>query len=105
MVAIRWSDFLGRKHVLLGILIVLCMGTALCIVGTSLPVVLVGRILQGGCNVTFGLSFLIMRERLSGATFGVCCGITSSVNGGVAGVDALLGGFMADRWGTVRSSC
>ena len=99
VVAIRWSDYLGRKRVLLGILIVLCIGTVLCIVGTSLPVVLVGRILQGGCNVTYGLSFLIMREHLSGKTFGFCCGITSSVFGGVAGVDALLGGFMVDRWG------
>jgi hypothetical protein len=29
-------------------------------VGSSLPVVLLGRILQGGRNVTFGLAFLIL---------------------------------------------
>jgi hypothetical protein len=60
----------------------------LCVVGTSLPVVLAGRVMQGACNVTFGLAFLIIRERLSGAIFGVCCGVVTSINGGVAGVDA-----------------
>jgi MFS family permease len=99
VVLVRWSDYIGRKRVLVGILVMLCIGTLLCIVGTSLPVVLVGRILQGGSNVTFGLGFLIMRERLSGTAFGVCCGIISAVNAGVGGFDALLGGFMVDRFG------
>ncbi|WP_319454984.1 MULTISPECIES: MFS transporter [unclassified Mycobacterium] len=99
VVLIRWSDYIGRKRVMLGILVLLCIGTLLCVLGTSLPVVVAGRIMQGACNVTFGLAFLIMRERLSGATFGVCCGVVSSINGGVAGVDALLGGFLADRFG------
>jgi len=99
VVLIRWSDYIGRKRVLLAIMALLCVGTVLCVVGTSLPVVLAGRVMQGACNVTFGLAFLIMRERLSGATFGVCCGVVTSVNGGVAGVDALLGGFLADRFG------
>ncbi|HYO03736.1 MAG TPA: MFS transporter [Mycobacterium sp.] len=99
VVLIRWSDFIGRKRVMLAILALLCVGTLLCVLGTSLPVVLAGHIMQGACNVTFGLAFLIMRERLSGATFGVCCGVVTSINGGVAGVDALLGGFMADRFG------
>src|SRR5262249_3986535 len=65
VVLIRWSDYIGRKRVLLGMLVVMCFGTILCIVGTSLPVVVAGRVLQGGSNITFGLAFLIMRERLS----------------------------------------
>jgi len=99
VVLIRWSDYIGRKRVLLGILILLCIGTLLCLVGTSLPVVVVGRILQGGSNITFGLAYLIMRERLSGPVFGVCCGVISAINAGVAGVDALLAGFMVDHFG------
>jgi predicted MFS family arabinose efflux permease len=99
VVFIRWSDYIGRKRVLLGIMIVLCVGTVLCLVSTSLPVVLVGRVLQGGCNVTFGLAFLILRERLSGPAFGFCCGVIASINGGVGGVDALVGGFMVDHFG------
>jgi MFS family permease len=30
VVFIRWSDYIGRKRVLLGIMIVLCIGTVLC---------------------------------------------------------------------------
>ena len=99
VVLIRWSDYIGRKRVLIGVLIMMCIGTLLCLFGTSLPVVVAGRVLQGASNVTFGLAFLIMRERLTAAVFGVCCGILSAVNGGVAGTDALLGGFLVDHFG------
>lgn len=96
---IRWSDYIGRKRVLLGTLVVLCVGTLLCIVGTSLPVVIAGRVLQGASNITFGLAFLIMREHLSAKAFGVCCGVISAVNAGVSGLDALLAGFLVDHFG------
>lgn len=99
VVLIRWSDFIGRKRVLVGILFLVCVGTVLCILGTSLPVVMVGRVLQGCANITYGLAFLIMREHLSGPAFGVCCGVISAINAGVAGVDALLAGVMVDRFG------
>jgi MFS family permease len=99
VVLIRWSDYIGRKRVLIGVLIMMCIGTLLCLFGTSLPVVVAGRVLQGASNVTFGLAFLIMRERLTAAVFGICCGILSAVNGGVAGTDALLGGFLVDHFG------
>jgi predicted MFS family arabinose efflux permease len=59
----------------------------------------VGRVLQGGSNITFGLSYLVMRETLSATAFGVCCGVLSAVNAGVGGFDALLGGFMVDHYG------
>jgi predicted MFS family arabinose efflux permease len=77
----------------------LSIGTLLCIVGTSLPVVVAGRILQGGSNITFGLAFLIMREHLTAAVFGVCCGVISAFDAGVGGADALLAGFLVDRFG------
>jgi MFS family permease len=99
VVLIRWSDYIGRKRVLIGVLVLMGIGTLLCIFGTTLPVVVAGRALQGASNVTFGLAFLIMRERLTPAVFGVCCGILSAVNGGVAGTDALLGGYLVDHFG------
>jgi predicted MFS family arabinose efflux permease len=98
VVLIRWSDYIGRKRVLLAILVVVCIGTALCL-STSLPVVVVGRFLQGTANITYGLAFLILRTRVSGTTFGLCCGVMASINGGVAGGDAFLGGVMTDVWG------
>jgi predicted MFS family arabinose efflux permease len=99
VVLIRWSDYIGRKRVLIGVLLLLCVGTLLCVVATSLPVILTGRLMQGASNVTFGLSYLIMRERLTPAVFGVCCGVISAVNAGVAGTDALLAGYLVDHFG------
>ncbi|WP_231964981.1 MFS transporter [Mycobacterium sp. E3339] len=99
VVLIRWSDFIGRRRVLVGILTLVCIGTLLCILGTSLPVVVAGRVLQGCANITYGLAFLIMREHLSDKAFGVCCGVISAINAGVAGVDALLAGVLVDRFG------
>ncbi|GAY17343.1 MFS transporter [Mycobacterium sp. shizuoka-1] len=98
VVLIRWSDYIGRKRVLIGIVIVMCIGTVLCL-SSSLPIVVVGRFLQGTSNITYGLAFLILRARLSGATFGVCCGVMASINGGVAGGDAFLAGIMTDAFG------
>jgi MFS family permease len=99
VVLIRWSDFIGRKRVLFGVLVVLCIGTVLCIFSTSLHLVLVGRVLQGFSNVSYGLAFLIMRERLSAKTFGLAAGLVTAMSGGVAGIDGLIGGYLSDRFG------
>jgi predicted MFS family arabinose efflux permease len=99
VVLIRWSDYVGRKAVLIGVLVLLGVGTLLCVVATSLPVMVTGRVMQGASNVTFGLSYLILRERLTPAVFGICCGVLSAVNAGVAGTDALLAGYLVDHFG------
>ena len=99
VVLIRWSDYVGRRRVLLGVMVVMCIGTVLCIVSTTLGLLVVGRILQGGSVIAFGLAFLIMRQHLSGPAFGTCCGLVTAINGGVAGFDSLLGGVMVDRLG------
>jgi MFS family permease len=96
---LRWSDYVGRKRVLLGTLVVLSVGTALCIASPSLTVMALGRCLQGIGIVTFGLAFLLMREHLSANAFGTCCGLVTAINGGVAGLDSLLGGVMVDHLG------
>lgn len=99
VVLVRWSDFIGRKRMMFVVLAVLTVGTVMCIVSTSLPIVLAGRLLQGVSNVTFALAFLIMRERLQDRTFGLCSGIVTAMTGGVAGVDGLVGGYLSDHFG------
>jgi MFS family permease len=59
VVLIRWSDYIGRRRVLLAILVILVVGTVVCLTATSLPVFVIGRVLQGMSNVTYGLAFLI----------------------------------------------
>jgi MFS family permease len=62
---------LGRKRVLVGVMIVMCVSTVLCIVSMALGMMVVGRILQGGSVIKFGIAFLIMREYLSSPAFGM----------------------------------
>ncbi|MDJ0325141.1 MFS transporter [Cryobacterium sp. PH31-AA6] len=99
MVFSRWSDFLGRKRSLVIVLALLLVGTVVCALAPSLPLLLAGRVLQGASNATFTISFLLLSERLSGRLFGISVGIITSVNGGLFGVDGFLGGFVTDTVG------
>lgn len=95
----RWSDYIGRRKALFIVLVVLTVGTLLCIVAPNLQVLLVGRVLQGASNATFNFSYLLLSTRLSPRTFGTALGFVSAVNGGVGGIDGFLGGLMADTVG------
>ncbi len=99
VICTRWSDFIGRKRVLIGVMAVTVVGTVICIIATALPLMVFGRILQGGSVISFALSYMILKEHLAGPAFGACVGVISAINGGVAGLDSLLGGVMADKWG------
>ena len=99
MVFSRWSDFLGRKRSLVIVLALLLIGTVICALAPSLPLLLLGRVLQGASNATFTITFLLLSERLSGRLFGISVGIITSVNGGLFGVDGFLGGYVTDTIG------
>ncbi len=99
MVFSRWSDFLGRKRSLVIVLTLLLIGTVICTLAPSLPLLLLGRVLQGASNATFTISFLLLSERLSSRLFGISVGIITSVNGGLFGVDGFLGGYVTDTIG------
>ncbi|WP_085369849.1 MFS transporter [Leifsonia sp. NCR5] len=94
----RWSDFIGRKQALLLVLVVLAAGTLLCMFAPSLPVLLIGRALQGASSAAFQLSYVILSERMSAKVFGTTLGIITAVNGGVGGVDGYFGGLLADTF-------
>lgn len=95
----RWSDFIGRRRGLLIVLVALMLGTVLCIFAPNLQVLLIGRILQGASNATYNFAYLILAERLSAKKFGIAIGAVSAANGGVGGLDGLLGGYLSDSFG------
>lgn len=95
----RWSDFIGRRRALVIVLIVLAIGTLLCIFAPTLPILLVGRVLQGASSAAFQLSYVILNERMTPKVFGTALGIITAVNGGVGGVDGYLGGLLSDSFG------
>ncbi|TFC01881.1 MFS transporter [Cryobacterium mannosilyticum] len=99
MVFSRWSDFIGRRRSLVIVLTLLLVGTVVCVLAPSLAMLLVGRVLQGAASATFTISFLLLSERLDSRLFGIAVGIITSVNGGLFGVDGLLGGLVTDTIG------
>ncbi|MHA7246163.1 MFS transporter [Arthrobacter tecti] len=95
----RWSDFLGRRRALLLVLGVMAAGTVLCLLAPTLPLLIVGRFLQGVSSAIFALAYIVLRENLDSRMFGTSVGILAAVNGGVAGFDGYLGGLMTEAFG------
>ncbi|ERK72013.1 MFS transporter [Leifsonia aquatica] len=95
----RWSDFVGRRRSLIIVLAILAVGTLLCIFAPNLPILLVGRVLQGASSAAFQLAYIILSESLSAKIFGTTLGIITAVNGGVGGLDGWVGGLLTDNFG------
>ncbi|GAA2585895.1 MFS transporter [Microbacterium binotii] len=99
VVLTRWSDYVDRRRMFVMVLSVLAIGTLVCIFATNLPMLLVGRVLQGATAAAFPLAYIILNENLSRQAFGTAMGVVTAVNGGVGGVDAYAGGLFSDTWG------
>ncbi|MFT0848122.1 MFS transporter [Actinomycetaceae bacterium L2_0104] len=95
----RWSDYIGRRRSLIIILTVCTVGTVICLFASNLPMLIVGRILQGSSNAAYTICYLVLAERLDKRLFGICLGIVASINGGVGGIDSLIGGVVTDTIG------
>ncbi|WP_054010486.1 MFS transporter [Arthrobacter sp. ERGS1:01] len=95
----RWSDFIGRRRVLLIVLTVLAVGTLLCMFAPNLGFLLVGRVLQGSSSAAFQLAYIVLSETLPAKLFGTTLGIITAVNGGVGGVDGYIGGLLTEHFG------
>lgn len=68
----RLADMYGKRRIILVTLIPLILGSALCAIATALPVMIIGRALQGVATgiVPLGISLLhdvLPRERVAGA--------------------------------------
>ncbi|WP_368396985.1 MFS transporter [Streptomyces sclerotialus] len=95
----RLSDYRGRKPVMLLCGALLILGNLACALAPDITVYLAGRILQGVSAAMFSLAFLTLNDLLPPAAFGRAAGIISAVNGGFAGIDAIVGGRLADTVG------
>jgi predicted MFS family arabinose efflux permease len=86
----RLGDLRGERPVILGILVAVAVGTLLAIVTTSLPALLVGRILQGASYGLFPLSISVLRRELPEDRLSVAMSVVSSTLavGGVVGLVA-----------------
>ena len=93
------SDIIGRKRALLLSTGILTLGSLVATLAVNVPMLMVGRAMQGACGATFALSFLVLRRVVEPKRFGRYVGIITAINAGVGGVDTLLGGIVADAVG------
>ncbi|UNT00567.1 MFS transporter [Streptomyces tubbatahanensis] len=96
----RLGDFVGRRRVLAGMLALMAVGCVVAALAQSVPMLFAGRIIQGVSGPTVPLCLIMLRVEVSDPKkYGTLLGVITAVNGGIAGVDSLVGGYLADHHG------
>lgn len=96
----RLSDILGRKRVLIGMLAVMLVGTVVAALAVNVGMLFAGRMIQGVTGPVVPICLLVLRNEINDPKrYGVSLGLLTAVNGGIAGVDALAGGWIATHFG------
>lgn len=96
----RLGDLVGRKKVLASMLGVMTVGCVVAALAPNIELLFVGRVMQGVSGPVVPLCLIMLRHEVrEPKRYGTLMGMVTAVNGGVAGVDALAGGFLAQRYG------
>lgn len=96
----RLADLAGRKKVLTGMLALTGIGCLISAIAPNVETLMVGRVLQGVAGPVVPMCLIILHQRVTEeARYTRLMSILTSVNGGIAGVDALLGGWLAGTFG------
>lgn len=96
----RLSDMIGRRLCLQGCLAALMAGTIIAMLAPNMLVLYLGRVIQGACGPVVPLALLILRNECPDSNkYGALMGLIVAINGGIAGVDVILGGWIADTFG------
>ncbi len=96
----RWGDLIGRRKVMIGMLAITAIGCAISALAPSVSVLFVGRIIQGVAGPIVPMSLIMLRVEIpSEKQYALLMAVLASINGGIAGVDALAGGWLAGHYG------
>lgn len=96
----RLADLVGRKKVLTGMLAITGLGCIVSALAPNVDVLMVGRVMQGVAGPVVPMCLIMLHTEVTEeARYTRLMAILTSVNGGIAGVDALLGGWLAGNFG------
>ncbi len=96
----RLGDLIGRRRVLIGMLVVMAIGCIIAALATDVTMLFIGRLIQGISGPVVPLCLIMLRHVVKEPkAYGTLLGVVTAVNGGIAGVDALLGGYLATNHG------
>jgi MFS family permease len=90
----RLGDLYGYRRVLLWVLGILGLGSLIGAVTTSLPLLLLARLLQGVGNAIFPLGIAIIRQTLPAERVRGAIGLTSAFFGVGSGLGIIAGGYI-----------
>ena len=99
----RLGDMIGRRKLLTGMMALTSVGCALSALAGmtgSVALLFVGRVIQGVAGPTVPVCLIMLRVAVPDPKrYGTLLGVITAVNGGIAGVDALAGGWLAQNFG------
>ncbi|MFM9373656.1 MFS transporter [Streptomyces sp. Da 82-17] len=96
----RLGDLVGRRKVLTGMMALMVVGCVIAALATNVPLLFAGRVVQGVSGPTVPLCLIMLRHEVHDPKrYGLLLGVVTAVNGGIAGVDSIAGGWLADHFG------
>jgi MFS family permease len=96
----RWGDLIGRRKVMIGMLAITAIGCAVSAMAPSVTVLFIGRVIQGVAGPIVPMSLIMLRVEVPNERqYALLMAVLASVNGGIAGIDALAGGWLAANYG------
>ncbi|MFG1606873.1 MFS transporter [Actinoplanes sp. NPDC049265] len=90
----RLGDLHGRRRVMLGVLVVVLLGSVLAATTSSLPLLLAGRVAQATCFGLFPLAIGLLREELPPARLTGAMALTSGMLSVGAGFGLVVTGLL-----------
>lgn len=88
----RVGDMVGKERVIVAVLVALSVGSLISALATTLPVMLVGRVVQGAGGAVFPLAFGIIRDEFPPQRVAGAIGVISAILGAGAGAGIVLAG-------------
>jgi len=93
----RLGDIHGKERMLVAVLATLGVGTVMAGLATSLPLMLLGRVVQGAAGGIFPLAFGIIRDEFPPLRISGALGLMSALVGIGSGAGIVLAGVIVDH--------
>jgi EmrB/QacA subfamily drug resistance transporter len=93
----RLGDMYGKERLLMIVLVLLAAGTLVSATASSLPLMLVGRVIQGAAGGIFPLAFGIIRDEFPRERVAGAIGLMSALLGVGGGAGVVLAGPIVDN--------
>lgn len=101
----RLSDIVGRKKILLGMMLLMAVGSVIAALAPDVTWLFVGRIIQGVSGPTVPLCLIMLRSAVTNPRqYGALMGLITAVNGGVPASTRLLAATLPRTLDSAASS-